>query len=84
MIFLDTNVFVEAYGRRDVERVASQELAARVLLSAVAHGQVAATTSEAIVAETAQVLTRDRPYALPVDKVAAHLSSILRAQGLRF
>lgn len=84
MIFLDTNVFVEAYGRRDAERIASQEMAARVLLTAVARGQVEATTSEAILAETALVLTRDRPYAVPIAEVARHLSSIVRAEGLRF
>lgn len=84
MIFLDTNVFVEAYGRRGTERVVEQEVAARTLLTALALGRLTATTSEAILAEAAFVLTRRTSYDQPIPAVAAFLSAVVSSEGLRF
>lgn len=84
MIFVDTNVFVSAFGRRGLERVASDERAARELLSRVALGRAAATTSEAILVETTQVLTNETSGARPAPDVAAFLSNVIDSPGLRF
>jgi len=83
MIFLDTNVFVEAFGRPIGERIVSHESAARALLDAVGDRRVEATTSEAILVEATQVLTRESSYGWPTQLIATHLSGIIRAEGLR-
>ena len=84
MIFIDTNVLIEATGRSDTERVAGRQATAQRLLDQVAEGSVAATTSEAILVETANVLSLRHGYGLPVADVASLLSAFVSSYGLRF
>jgi predicted nucleic acid-binding protein len=83
VIFLDTNVLVEALGRPESERVATRQAAAQLLLTQVAEGVVAATTSEAILVEAAKVLADENSYGLPVQDVAAYLTAFVSSVGLR-
>jgi len=84
MIFLDANYFLrwlaEPTTAVDVERNAT----ATALFTRVEAGAVEATTSEAILAEVAFVLTSKQHYSLTAEAAAAYLASAVRMTGLKF
>jgi predicted nucleic acid-binding protein len=83
MIFLDANVFLR-YLLRPVDpmNTAKHDVAA-ALFTAMERGEVEVTTSEAVIAEIAFVLTSRRQYNLPVQTVTALLAPILRLPALK-
>jgi len=83
MIFVDTNVFVSAFGRRAIDRDMFEERSARDLLGRLALGLTSASTSEAILVEATQILTSDRLNGWSVPDVAAFLADAVKAPGLR-
>jgi predicted nucleic acid-binding protein len=83
LIFLDANVFLRyLVGPDTPENRIRHELAAK-LIAALAHGEEEATTSEAVVAEVAFILTSRKHYDLTVSDAADYLAPIFRLPGLR-
>ena len=82
MIFLDTNVFLRYLVEPDsAANHARQEIAA-TLFDAADRGEVKVTTSEAVLAEVAFILSSKRQYGLGADEVATILAPIIRSPGL--
>ena len=83
MIFVDASVFL----RYLVQPVTSQdqisERQAAAFLAQVNAGAVEVTTSEAILAEVAFILTSPRHYDAPRSTAAAGLKALLRPRGCR-
>ncbi len=82
MIFLDANLFVELIGRvggGQPERVQRAES----LMDAVAAGTLKATTSEAVIVETVQVLESAFGSAFVPAQAALSFGALINARGLR-
>ena len=62
MIFLDTNLLIRAITRSDNPAVAAQERIAGELIRRANLGEYELTTSEAVLAEVAFILTAKRHY----------------------
>jgi len=84
VIFIDTNVFVQALARsHEPGQEATSRQAAELLLD-VTDGKVEATTSEAVIAEVLYVSTAPRLYARSIADVRTVLQPLLEAPGMRF
>jgi len=77
--FLDTNIFLRILTADDPIRTARCQL----LFEQIERGEVAATTSEAIVTEIAYVLGSKRWYNLPPPRVADRMRRVLSLPNLR-
>ena len=83
MIFLDANMFLRYLTDPDGSaNVTRQDIAAAVF-DAIERGDEEATTSEAVLAEVAYVLSSKRQYNLPGGDIAAYLAPIIRLPGLK-
>jgi predicted nucleic acid-binding protein len=82
MIFLDANVFLRYLIWPDDSHNRILHEAAVALLAAIEQGEEKGTTSEAVIAEVAFVLTSKRQYQLTVDEAAAFLTTVLQLPGL--
>jgi len=83
MIFLDANIFLRYLIEPDgPDNLARHDIAA-ALFEAIELGDESATTSEAVLAEVAYILTSKRQYNLPTVEIAAYLAPIIRLPGLR-
>ena len=83
MIFLDANCFLRLIGQPPTPAVADHQERAAELFASIQAGAVLATTSEAVLAEVAFILTSKRTYNRPVSEAAAFLSDLLQLSGLR-
>lgn len=83
MIFVDANFFLRALTwspQREVQEMA--DLAGDLFRQAE-RGGVELTTSDAVIAEVAFVLTSKAHYALDAADAAARLAALLRVRGLK-
>ena len=84
MIFLDANVLLRTLTTADddliVQRMNRQ---AGALLGMAARGEVELTTSDAVIAEVAFILTAKSHYRLPVSEAAAALAAIVSTRALK-
>ena len=83
MIFLDANVFLRVLTSSDDPRVQQSSVRAQGLLLRVERDEVAATTSDAVLAEVAFILTSPRHYRLSVADAAAMLATIVSLRGFK-
>ena len=83
MIFLDANVFLRYLTEPETPEDHATHLAATVLLEAVERGEEEVTTSEAVLAEVAFILSAKRHYNRPPADVAAYLKPLIGLTNLR-
>ncbi len=81
MTFVDANYFLRTVVGPEPETRAMHDEAA-ALFRAVERGEEEITTSEAILAEVAYILTSKRQYGLPPAEVADRLRPIIELPGL--
>ncbi len=77
--FVDTNIFLRAL----TQEPAGQAAACQALFEKAQRGELALTTSEAIVAEVVYVLSSKNLYGLSRDEVRARLYPFLTLSGLK-
>ena len=83
MIFLDANVLLRTFVRPvDVPSRRSSQVAAELLRRA-GHGEVEVTTSDAVVAEVAFILTAKTHANQPVPIAAGLIASVVQLRGFR-
>ncbi|MDQ3612797.1 MAG: type II toxin-antitoxin system VapC family toxin [Chloroflexota bacterium] len=83
MIFLDANVFLRALTRSSDPNTERMRRIADNLFRRVGRGDIDVTTSDAVIAEVAFILTAKSHYHLAVDDAAERLAALLRLQGVR-
>lgn len=83
MIFLDANYFLRWLVAPVTADDAARNAIAIALFARLERGDAEATTSEAILAEVAFVLTSRRQYGVKGDKVVAALTTAIQLPGLR-
>lgn len=84
MIFLDANYFLRWLVAPDTADDAVSRSIAIALFARLERGEAEATTSEAILAEVAFVLTSKRQYGVRVEIAAEALATAIRLAGPRF
>lgn len=82
MIFVDTNLFVRAITRSGNPVVEAQERIAAEFFRRADLGEYELTTSEAVLAEVAFILTAKRHYAMSVEDAVARMLPHVRSRGL--
>lgn len=83
MIFLDANYFLRYLVQPDGPGNLTRHELATVLFEAVERGDERVTTSEAVLAEVAFVLSSRRQYSFAPDDIAAYLAPIIRLPSLK-
>lgn len=83
MIFVDANVFLRALTQSSLPAAQRMDQIARDLFRRVQQGELEITTSEAIIAEVAFVLTAKAHYHLPARDAAELLLTVVQLRGLR-
>ena len=83
MIFVDASVFLRYLVQPVTPQDQISERQAAALFALVDTGAVEVTTSEAILAEVAFILTSPRHYGAPRSVAAAGLKALLRPRGCR-
>lgn len=83
MIFLDANIFLRALTRSPDADVQQMNQLAGDLLRRVERGEVEATTSDAVIAEVAFILTSKAHYQQTVAEAAGQLGTLLRLRGIK-
>ena len=83
MIFLDANVLLRAFVQPDDLLTQRFSLVATELLRRAGRGEVEITTSDAVLAEVAFILTAKAHANLPVPIAAGLLASIVQLRGFR-
>lgn len=83
MIFLDANVLIYALIQQDNAETQRFREIAHQLLRRAARGQIQITTSDAVLAEVAFILTAKTQANLPVSLVASSLYGIVQLRGFR-
>jgi predicted nucleic acid-binding protein len=83
VIFLDANYFLRYLTHPTIPATEAMHATATALFRAVARGEEEVTTSEAVLAEVALVLSSKHQDNLPSAAVAAYLAPILRLANLR-
>ncbi len=83
MIFLDANYFLRALTRSSQPDVERMNRIASELFRRAERGEVEATTSDAVIAEVAFILTAKAHYNLSADEAAGRLSAMLRLPGIK-
>lgn len=83
MIFLDANILLRALTRSSNPDVQDMNDIAGDLLRRAERGEVEATTSDAIIAEVAFILTSKAHYQQTVAEAAGMIGAILRLRGIR-
>lgn len=84
MIFLDANYFLRFWTVPNSDANATRKAIARSLFADLQTGTVEATTSEAVLAEVAHVLTSKRHYNLSAEVAVSYLVRTIRMPGLKF
>lgn len=83
MIFLDANVILRALTISDDPQVRRASHAASDLFRLVRLGEAEVTTSDAILAEAAFILTAKSHYHVPAAEAAAKLAGLISLRGFR-
>ena len=83
MIFLDANVFLRALVRPDDPKSERMSQASAELFRRAALGEITVTTSDAVLAEVAFILTTKTHAGLPVPVAAGLLATIIGGRGFR-
>lgn len=83
MIFLDTNFFLRALTRADLPQNQPMHDIAIELMRRADRGEVELTTSDAVIAEVAFILTAKAHYHHTVADAAGRLAILLNIRGLR-
>ncbi len=83
MNFLDANYFLRWLGEPTTDIDVTRNSTATALFAQIQAGTVEATTSEAILAEVAFVLTSKHHYGLSAEIAAAYLAATVRMTGLK-
>jgi predicted nucleic acid-binding protein len=83
MIFVDANVILRALTWSSQPEVQRMSLVAGELFRRVDRREVEITTSDAVVAEVAYILTAKTHYGVAVDDASARIATILRMPGFR-
>lgn len=83
MIFVDANFFLSAFTEPMNENDEFFYAVATTFLEKVEVGELEFTTSDAVLAEVAFILTSNKHYNIPVSVAAIALVSIVRARGFR-
>lgn len=83
MILLDANILLRALTRSADPAVQRLSDIAGELLRQLDRAEVEATTSDAVLAEVAFILTARAHYQLPVTEAAALLATIIRLRGFK-
>jgi predicted nucleic acid-binding protein len=83
MIFLDANILLRALTHSSDPAVQRMNQQAGDLLRRADRGEVEVTTSDAVIAEVAFILTSRAHYQLSVADTAGRVATVLRARGLR-
>lgn len=84
MIFVDANVLLRALMPPATARVAAQQQIAFSLFRRAERGEIELTTSEAVLAEVAFIMTNKRHYGLPVEEAVGRLLPYVRSRGMHF
>lgn len=83
MIFLDANTFLRALTRSPDSHIQRMHEIAGDLLRAAERGEVEATTSDAVIAEVAFILTSRAHYQLAVPDAAGRIMTLVRLRGIK-
>lgn len=83
MIFLDANILLRALIRSTDPATQQMNERAGDLLRQAERGDVEVTTSDAVIAEVAFILTSKAHYQLGVDDAAGRLATIMRLRGVK-
>jgi len=83
MIFLDANIFLRALTRSPDSHIQRMNDIAADLLRAADRGDVEVTTSDAVIAEVAFVLTSRSHYQLTVPDAAGRIAALVRLRGVK-
>jgi predicted nucleic acid-binding protein len=83
MIFLDANIFLRALIQSSDPVIRQMHELAAALLRQAERGEVEVTTSDAVIAEVAFILTSKTHYQLPVGDAAARIATLLRLRGMK-
>ena len=83
MIFLDANFFLRALTDSHLPADQAKKAVARNLFRQADRAEVELTTSEAVIAEVAYVLTSKNQYALKADEASARIETLVRLRGLK-
>lgn len=83
MIFLDANFFLRTLTRPVLPNDLRMNQIASELFRRVEIGEVEVTTSDAVIAEVAFILTAKAHYHLAVDEAVGRLSALLRLRGFK-
>lgn len=83
MIFLDANIFLRALTQSPDPAIQRMNRIAGDLFRKAERGDVDVTTSEAVIAEVAYVLTSKAHYRLAVEDAAGRLAAMLRPPGVK-
>lgn len=83
MIFLDANIFLRVLTRSSDALVQRMNQQAGDLLRRADRDQAEVTTSDAVIAEVAFILTSKAHYNLAVDEAAARIATIVRVRGFK-
>ena len=83
MIFLDANIFLRALTQSTDPVIQGMHEHASDLFRRAERGEVEVTTSDAVLAEVAFVLTSKAHYQLAVGDAAGRLATLLRVRGVK-
>ncbi len=83
MIFLDANYFLRALTRSPHPDIQRMNQIAGDLMRRAERGEVALTTSDAVIAEVAFILTSKAHYNHTVADAAGRLATLLRLRGVK-
>ena len=83
MILLDANIILRALTHSNDPALQKMSAIAGELLRAMDRGDAEATTSDAVLAEVAFILTAKVRYHLPVSDAAGRLATVIRLRGFK-
>lgn len=84
MIFVDANTFLRRITSPQTPSSAAEKAITIDLFRRAERGEIQLTTSEAVLAEVAFILTAKRHYAMSVEDVVARMLPYVRSRGLTF
>lgn len=83
MIFVDANIILRAITESSLPDAQEMSRIARDLFRCVGREEIEVTTSDAVIAEAAFVLTAKAHYRLAPDEAAARIATIVRLRGFK-
>jgi predicted nucleic acid-binding protein len=83
MIFLDANIFLRALTQSTDPGIQRMNEQASDLFRRAERGEIEVTTSDAVIAEVAFILTSKAHYQLAVGDAAGRMTTLLRVRGFK-